>query len=71
MHLSTCTAHWENVPHAPPMGRRRGMKHRAYGLRLNRKLSSVGNMSPPLAGVVYGNARNQSDSCLDASGNGC
>jgi len=48
MKLHTVTAHWENIPTAPPnllsLGTKRG---RAYGSRLHRKLSSCGVLSPP------------------------
>lgn len=71
MYMNTCTSRWENIPQAPPLGKRRAMKYRAYGLRMNRKLSSVGETSPPIAGVYYGNARNQSHSRMDAAGYGC
>lgn len=55
----------------PPKGKRRRDRHRAYGLRMHRKMSSVGTTSPPIAGVYNGYARNQSHSRMDAAGYGC
>ena len=76
MKLNTCTAHWENIPTAPPRQNHRPeirAKARAFGAQLlNRKLSSCGTLSPPqFAGKkINGIPRDKIHSRMDASGYG-
>ena len=69
MKLNTCTGRWENIPHAPPSIFRPKIRasQRAFSLRLHRKLSSCGTLSPPIiAGQSNGIRRSAGHQGMDA-----